>query len=81
MFVFSFSGVRKYDGENYFTLLSRLSGNFGMAPGCVQTKALTSTASLWASLMGIPARMAEAKEPVKLSPAPTVSSTSTFGVG
>ena len=71
------------DGRDrtYFTLSSRRSGNFGMAPGWVQTKALTSTASLWASFTGIPARMAAANDPVKLSPAPTVSTTSTMGVG
>ena len=52
-----------------------------MAPFCVQTKAETLTASAWASWMGLPFRMAAQNEPVKESPAPTVSATSTFGVG
>ena len=30
---FSFAGVSYDSGANYFTLLSRLSGNLGMAPG------------------------------------------------
>ena len=52
----------------------------GIAPFCVHTKALTSTASLWASFTDLPLSIAAQKEPVKESPAPTVSATSTLGV-
>lgn len=51
----------------------------GMAPGWVQTKALTSTASLWASATLLPSRIEAQNEPVNESPAPTVSVTSTTG--
>ena len=59
----------------------RLSGRTGIAPFWVQTKADTSTAFLWASSTLLPRMMDEMKAAVKESPAPTVSATSTEGVG
>ena len=64
----------------FYPLANNSGVNVGIAPFCVQTKALTSTASLCASTTGLPLRIAAQKEPVKESPAPTVSATSTFGV-
>ena len=56
------------------------SGKTGMAPFCVQTKAETFTANSCASLTLLPFKMLATNAPVKESPAPTVSATSTFGV-
>ena len=53
----------------------------GMAPFCVQTKADTLTAVWCASRMDLPRRICATNEPVKESPAPTVSATVTLGVG
>ena len=52
-----------------------------MAPFLVHTKAEVSTATLWASATLLPRRSDAMKAAVKLSPAPTVSATSTEGVG
>ena len=52
-----------------------------MAPDWVQTYALTFTAISCASGMLAPPRSLAIKVAVKLSPAPTVSATSTLGVG
>lgn len=60
---------------------SRLAGRVGIAPACVQTNADVSTARLCAFLTLFPLRMLEMKAAVNESPAPTVSSTSTTGVG
>ena len=64
----------------YFTFFTS-SGNTGIAPFCVHTYALTCTARLWASATLIPSRIEAQNVPVNESPAPTVSATSTFGVG
>ena len=53
----------------------------GMAPGWVQTKALTSTASLWASATLLPSRIEAQNEPVNESPAPTVSCSGLRAIG
>lgn len=53
----------------------------GMAPFLVQTKADVRTAMEWACSTDLPFRMLAMKAAVKESPAPTVSATSTFGVG
>lgn len=53
----------------------------GMAPFFVQTKAEVRTARLCASATDLPLRIEAMKAAVKLSPAPTVSATSTLGVG
>ncbi len=55
------------------TLPTRLSGSFGMAPAHEHTYADVSTASLWASLSGIPLSIPATNAPVNESPAPTVS--------
>ena len=52
-----------------------------MAPLRVQTKAEVETAAAWASATERPRRIEEMKAAVKESPAPTVSATSTCGVG
>lgn len=52
-----------------------------MAPFLVQTKADVCTAREWASATLLPLRIDAMNAAVKLSPAPTVSATSTFGVG
>lgn len=57
------------------------AGRTGIAPFCVQTKAETSTAFLWAAGTGKPLKMLAVKAAVKESPAPTVSATFTCGVG
>ena len=57
------------------------AGRMGIAPFFVHTKAEVWTASVWASATLFPFRMAAINAAVKLSPAPTVSATSTFGVG
>lgn len=56
-------------------------GSVGMAPCCVQTNADVTTAFLWASSTDFPLRMLAMNAAVKESPAPTVSATSTLGVG
>lgn len=60
---------------------SREAGRRGIAPACVQTNADVSTARLWAFFTLLPLRMFARKAAVNESPAPTVSSTSTTGVG
>ena len=57
------------------------SGSLGVAPFCVQTKAEVFTARAWASRVDFPLRRAAMKAAVNESPAPTVSATSTIGVG
>ena len=52
-----------------------------MAPLWVQTNAEVATALRWASATGISLRTLAMKAAVKESPAPTVSATSTLGVG
>ena len=52
-----------------------------MAPCWVQTKAEVATAQAWASATDLPLRIEAMKAAVKESPAPTVSATSTLGVG
>ena len=52
-----------------------------MAPFFVQTNAEVCTAREWDSVTLLPFRIDDMKAAVKLSPAPTVSATSTFGVG
>ena len=56
------------------------SGKTGMAPFCVQTKALAWTAMRCASGIGLPLRYWATKVAVNESPAPTVSATLTLGV-
>lgn len=56
-------------------------GRIGIAPSLVQTNADVRTAMEWASATLFPLRIEEMNAAVKLSPAPTVSATSTFGVG
>lgn len=53
----------------------------GIAPFLVHTNADVRTASEWASATLFPLSMADMNAAVKLSPAPTVSATSTLGVG
>lgn len=57
------------------------AGRIGMAPFFVQTNADVRTAREWASGTVFPLRMLAIKAAVKESPAPTVSATSTCGVG
>lgn len=61
--------------------MRREAGRIGMAPAWVQTYADVSTALVWAVFTSLPFSMLEMKAAVKESPAPTVSSTSTTGVG
>ncbi len=56
------------------------SGNTGIAPCEVHTKALVSTATRWISSIGLRLNQPATKAAVKESPAPTVSATSTLGV-
>ena len=56
------------------------SGNIGIAPCEVHTKALVSTAARWISSIGLRLNQPATKAAVKESPAPTVSATSTLGV-
>ena len=56
------------------------SGNTGIAPCEVHTKALVSTAARWISSIGLRLNQPATKAAVKESPAPTVSATSTLGV-
>ncbi len=56
-------------------------GSSGIAPLLEHTKADVSTASLWASGTVLPFNMPDMNDAVKESPAPTVSSTFTAGVG
>ena len=56
-------------------------GRMGMAPFLVQTKAEVSTALQCASATVLPRRMEAMNAAVNESPAPTVSATSTVGVG
>ena len=56
-------------------------GSMGIAPFFVQTYAEVCTAREWASRTLLPLRIEAMKAAVKLSPAPTVSATSTLGVG
>ena len=55
------------------------SGNTGIAPCEVHTKALVSTAARWISSIGLRLNQPATKAAVKESPAPTVSATSTLG--
>ncbi len=57
------------------------AGSTGIAPFCVHTYADVLTASAWASVTLLPLRTDAINAAVKLSPAPTVSATSTVGVG
>lgn len=66
-------------GQFYAFVIS--SGRTGIAPSCVQTYADVLTASECASATVFPLRMLAMKAAVNESPAPTVSATSTFGVG
>ena len=56
-------------------------GRVGIAPFLVQTKADVCTAVEWASCTLFPLSIEAINAAVKLSPAPTVSATSTLGVG
>lgn len=56
-------------------------GRIGIAPFCVHTYAEVRTASECASWTLFPLRIDAMNAAVKLSPAPTVSATSTRGVG
>ena len=56
-------------------------GKIGIAPFWVHTKAEVFTAMVCASVTLFPLRIEAMNAAVKLSPAPTVSATSTFGVG
>ena len=56
-------------------------GSVGIAPFCVHTNADVLTARLCASATLLPLSMLATNAAVKESPAPTVSATSTFGVG
>ena len=56
-------------------------GRWGIAPFWVQTNAEVCTAVAWASVKLLPLSRDATKAAVKLSPAPTVSATETFGVG
>lgn len=57
------------------------AGSVGIAPFFVHTNAEVLTASECASAMLLPLIIEEINAAVKLSPAPTVSATSTIGVG
>ncbi len=59
----------------------RSAGRTGIAPFFVQTNADVRTAVACASGTDLPFRMLAMNAAVKESPAPTVSATSTFGVG
>ena len=75
-----FPKVRNRANGPYASLYFNDAGIKGMAPCCVQTKALTFTARSWASFTDLPNRSEETKVAVNESPAPTVSATSTLGV-
>lgn len=57
------------------------SGSIGIAPFWVQTNAEVRTAHVCASCTLLPCSIDETNAAVNESPAPTVSATSTFGVG
>ena len=64
----------------YLYTVLMCSGNTGIAPCEVHTKALVSTAARWISSIGLRLNQPATKAAVKESPAPTVSATSTLGV-
>ena len=82
MFTFYADGLSLSDAAltRYLYNVLMRSGNTGIAPCEVHTKALVSTAARWISSIGLRLNQPATKAAVKESPAPTVSATSTLGV-